>query len=573
MNHLIQEKIKLKIKEELRQFSTLSPNILSENIFEIFFKTLSYEINNPSLGLDGIKSRVTQSISKIILDDLSKEDMYAFFPDFVKVEPFLKKVLFLTQPTLYSTLNRQNKGLAFFIDALHINPNRLTLDTETTENVRNLPHFAIHLVRVYNLRNLESHKCESWSKKEMYEYIESVLVIYLFTIYKNIIDLRSLFNKEPDINGYLNQVVVDFQDWQKRFVHMTGKEKFEEIDLFAIEMDDWDDKKDNSTLREGKIDDLRQSIDENVMVILGEPGMGKSTSLQYMAYNDANSLLKNPDRSALKIPIYLELKLLSKDESIFDCACNKMGISQEKLTEYFFKSKVTLFLDGLNEVLNDLRKPVRLDIQNLINEYPSLRIILTSRPLAYVNDFKPAPVFVLQQMENKQIQEFLDKNCLHALTKRIISHEIENNARLAKIVRVPLLLKMLINVVWSNKGLIPTNKVQIIKKFIHNLYERETRKITLNVDFRIVHRLLCFLGYKTREINGSNVGCLIEEFEAILEKRIEQSRFKISIYEFLDHAIDLNILVKDGNKYSFIHELYQEYYASEEMLRITYKEK
>ena len=77
----------------------------------------------------------------------------------------------------------------------------------------------------------------------------------------------------------------------------------------------------------------------------------------------------------------------------------------------------------------------------------------------------------------------------------------------------------------------------------------------------------------TRDLKGSNVGCSIEEFEAILEKRIEESRFKISVFEFLDIAVDLNIIVKDDNKFSFIHELYQEYYASEEFYRIVAKQK
>lgn len=145
--------------------------------------------------------------------------------------------------------------------------------------------------------------------------------------------------------------------------------------------------------------------------------------------------------------------------------------------------------------------------------------------------------------------------------------EIRRNIRLGKIVRVPLLLKMLINVVLYNRGTIPENKVQIIKSFIQNLYEREKRKMVSETDYRVIHRLLCFVAYRTRELNGSNVGWRQEELEAVLEKRIEDSRYKLSVFEFLDAAIDLNILVKDDDKYSFIHELYQEYYAAEELFR------
>jgi len=231
------------------------------------------------------------------------------------------------------------------------------------------------------------------------------------------------------------------------------------------------------------------------------------------------------------------------------------------------RGKLTLFLDGLNEVLEELRRPIRQSIQELIRDYPNTAIIITSRPLAYANEFRTTPAFVLQRMEDVQIEEFLQKNCNQANIRAIIMGEIRRNLRLGKIVRVPLLLKMLINVVLYNRGNIPENKVQIIKNFIQNLYEREKRKMVSDTDYRVIHRLLCFVAYHTRERNGSNVGWRREEMEAVLEKRIEDSRFKLSVFEFLDAAIDLNILVRDEDKYSFIHELYQEYYAAEELFR------
>ncbi|WP_221392056.1 NACHT domain-containing NTPase [Dyadobacter sp. NIV53] len=303
------------------------------------------------------------------------------------------------------------------------------------------------------------------------------------------------------------------------------------------------------------------------MVVLGEPGMGKSTTMQYMAYNDAKDLLSTNSNNITRIPIYLELKLFSKSETIIEVASHKVGIEEERLLDYFTKGKITLFLDGLNEVFIEIRKSIRIEIQKLIAKYPKLAIIVTTRPLAYANEFKETPVFVLQRMEDEQVKEFLLKNCSHVPTRALIFNEVTANIRLGKIVRVPLLLKMLINVVLNNKGIIPANKTLIIKRFIQNLYDRETKKITSDIDFRIIHRLLCFVGYKTRNINGSNVGWRMEELEAIIERRIEGSRFKINAYEFLDYAMDLNIIVNDENKYSFIHELYQEYYASEEMFR------
>lgn len=567
------QQLKQRIKEELKSYSLVSPNVFSESIIDIFFKVLLHPLNDFSLRLDGIQTRVPMAFKKtILLEDLPKNEVLSAFSDFAKVEPFLRKVLFLVNPVQYQLIDNQKRGLAAFIDALDLNPSRIRYDVDTFDAIRNQPGYASHFLRVYNLRNIESHQCESWTRKELYENIESVLIVYIYATYKHVKTLKTIVNQEPDISSYLRRVVGDFEMWQKRFVHISGREKFEEIDLYAIESDEFN-KVSPEKLREGKIDSLRTNIDENRMVVLGDPGMGKSTTLQYMAYKDAQSLLSTSNHPSVKIPIYVEMKLFSNADTVIDVAARKLQIEREKFIEYLVDGKVTLFLDGLNEIIQDLRKTIRIDIINLIASYTKSFIIITTRPLAYSNEFPDTPVFVLQRMENNQVEEFLEKNCSYEPAKIIILKEMNSNPRLGKIIRVPLLLKMLINVVIQNKGIIPTNKTLIIKKFISGLYEREKRKLTSDIDLRIIHRLLCHLGYKTRELKGSNAGCQIEEFDAIIEKRIEESRFKISVYQFLDFAIDLNLIVKDLDKYSFIHELYQEYYASEELYRIMAKQK
>ncbi|WP_343523843.1 NACHT domain-containing protein [Pedobacter sp.] len=566
MNYTDQNKIGQKIREELNTLCSEHPGIFNDENIELFFKIVSLPLDNPAIRLEGLQTRIPSALAKIFLEDSTKEEMCTYFPEFAKIEPFLKKILYLTDINAYNIVSSSKAGLAKCIDKLGLNPNGMHLSSDDIISQVSQPNFAVHVLRTYKLRNLESHVCILWTMKELYENIESALITYLYTIHLHSAFLSNLVEQEPNFESYLNKVVLDFEVWQKRFVHITGLEKFEEIGINAIESEEWGNSE-KRILREGKIDDLRKTNQEPTMVVLGEPGMGKSTTLQYMAYHDAKKLLNSPKDDSVNLPVYLELKLLSKSETILDVAAAKIGLDEQKLVEYLVKGKITLFLDGLNEVLADLRKPIRNEIISIIENYDKTAVIITSRPLAYYNEFKASPVFILQRMEDKQVNEFLEKNCDNGQARAIIQNEIKNNQRLGKIVRVPLLLKMLINVVIQNKGIIPDNKVQIIKQFIQNLYDRETEKVSAEVDFRVIHRLLCFVGYKTRQKNESNVGWRMEELEAKIEDRIEKSRFKISAYEFLDFAIDLNILVKDENKYSFIHELYQEYYASEQIFR------
>lgn len=566
------ELIRKRIWQELKRFRIEDPEIFSKDNIILLQKLIVFNIDSPELQLDGVENRLPNAFHRILVDGISKDDTLSFFPDFAKIEPFFKKLLFLIDQQSFRTLNTQKKGLAHFINHLGLNPLNIYVGTAQIEDHIGGPNFIEHLIRIYKLRNTESHACEDWPSKELFENVESILVVYLFAINEHKDVILELVNPIPNVNSYLTDVVDNFEKWQSRFVHIMGKEKFEEIDLYALESDEWIGIQDEEIpLREGRIDDLRNSIVENRMVILGEPGMGKSTTLQYLAYRDAKQIIQNSDTTT-KIPVFIELKLISKDDNIFNVICKKLKLTKNDTRSLLENEKLSIFLDGLNEVIKDIRKQIRVDILNFMTSFSKLSILITSRPLAYSNEFDGMPVFVLQKLDSAQIQEFLVKNCQLPNIRRVINMEIDANPKFAKIIRVPLMLRMLINVAISSNGQIPPNKVLIIKRFIDGLYKRENEKVSMDFDYRIIHRLLCYLGFKSRELKGSNAGMRIEEIDAVLERRIEQSRFKINVYEFVDIAKDLNILVEDQNKLSFIHELYQEYYASEEIFRIRVKQ-
>ena len=76
--------------------------------------------------------------------------------------------------------------------------------------------------------------------------------------------------------------------------------------------------------------------------------------------------------------------------------------------------------------------------------------------------------------------------------------------------------------------------------------------------------MLCFLGFQSRDLTGSNSGIERDEYILpLLEQRKEQLGIQVNLIDFLRKAIDLNIIVNENNLYSFSHELYQEYYAAE----------
>ncbi|MBL7787780.1 MAG: NACHT domain-containing protein [Chitinophagales bacterium] len=441
--------------------------------------------------------------------------------------------------------------------------------------------FGKELKMAYDLRNAIAHKGKLYGNIEPSNNLETVIsdikdfvIAMLFITRQFKKELIPILNPN-DLTDYLQKQRQLFKVWQSRFVHIEGREEFAEVELYAKEVledteetnEDDENFEDIKVAREGKIDELRKRITEKQMVILGEVGMGKSTTLQYLHFKDAQSALQNKH---LPIPIYFELKNLTDKDNLLQKIIDRIGKDQDFTIEMLKKGRFSICLDGLNEIEKNIKAKVFTQIKNLISDYPNNFYLITSRPQGYNREFddvlqnRNTPVFVLQKMENKQISEFLEKN--GKKVKDYIQAEIDTNDRLRKIVQTPLMLLMLIAVV-EKEGKIPTNKALMIAKFMHSLYDREQKQI-IDFDKDTCHLLLCYLGYQTRDLTGSNSGLDREEYILpILEERKKQLGLPVNLLDFLRKALDLNILVNDDNQYSFTHEQYQEYYAADFLMQ------
>ena len=87
-------KVVEQIQKETQRVKNINNYNSKENI-ENFLRILTYPLNKPELKLDGLESRVPHSIEKVLTEINSKKDIQFFFPDFARVEPFIRKVFFL----------------------------------------------------------------------------------------------------------------------------------------------------------------------------------------------------------------------------------------------------------------------------------------------------------------------------------------------------------------------------------------------------------------------------------------------------------------------------------------------
>ena len=151
------------------------------------------------------------------------------------------------------------------------------------------------------------------------------------------------------------------------------------------------------------------------------------------------------------------------------------------------------------------------------------------------------------------------KNTDRKDVRDIILNAVENPEWL-KILGTPLILFMLIRVV-SVENELPDDKNKIIIRFIKSLYNREKEK-DYSFDREYFHAILCHLAFECiDQIGNTNSGFSFSKAKQLMSGKVNIE--DKTLMQILQKAVELNILVRDGNLYSFSHQSYQDTLAGD----------
>ena len=459
--------------------------------------------------------------------------------------------------------------------------------------------FGSELKTLYDLRNAVG----SGHAKTMIEYfdaepkvladrrhwlgdVEDCIAAYLFVTYQYLPKLRRFF--EPDMTPYLESVKREFDEERLRFVHIRGK--FEDIIYAKSHPSVQLEPEIAAEFQEGgTVATLRGKISGRKMLVTGDAGMGKTTTLHYLAAEDADKLLN--DYSLLSVehplPVYIELKDFKDDEAngrkievtVRDLIFRQVKYGkdslakteEEKLERYLDKlldeGKITLFLDGLNEIPKTDKENKHHAINEFLKQFERVFFVLTSRK----EDYKGVvaiqlPVFELQKMDVPQIAMFLQKNTDNEPVRDKINNLVVKNESFKEFIGVPLILLALMKVV-EKTGEIPNTETKIIRSFIDQLYDWQCCTPHSGFDnamSRKLHSLLGYLAFTIQQLQDTNLFLPESKVIAIFQERNLNHHLNIDLYFMLKTARELNILVEKEHRYVFVHQVFLEFYAQEE---------
>jgi HEAT repeat protein/energy-coupling factor transporter ATP-binding protein EcfA2 len=307
------------------------------------------------------------------------------------------------------------------------------------------------------------------------------------------------------------------------------------------------------------------------VLLAGRPGSGKSTTLRQLAMSLAQEG---------QVPVLVQLKGDLSVPDLIQAEFRRMRrrVTSEQVDEWLFDDRLVLLLDGVNEIPND---DLRRKLAQFRDDNLTVPMIFTTRALLG-DDLGINKRLEMKPLSPTQMREFVGKY-LQEQGDRLLE---QLRDRLRELAETPLLLKLLCDVFDPETNQIPQNRGELFQWF-----DRDYRRIKKEIEYVPVSEnfwefkseILQYLAFsmiqgemQTADLQKPSEPWLTiskSRAEGILETWLRKreildapTKAKLWLKDLCNHD-----LLQDAAKpeeIEFHHQLFQEYYAAEYLLKL-----
>ena len=348
---------------------------------------------------------------------------------------------------------------------------------------------------------------------------------------------------------------------------------------------------------DGRQNGTQVAKDEQFLMLLGSPGVGKSTFLRKVGLEALKG--KNGNFEHTCIPVFLELKNFKEDEIDIEALITKefgdCGFPHPKeLTQTALKlGDLLILFDGLDEVPRSNVDNVIGKIRDFVDRYSKNRFIASCRIAAYKGGFTRFTEVEMADFDDSQIQDYI-KNWF-ASTPDPHRHQLDESMETAdrcwktlnasehsatkELARNPLLLTLLC-LVYDRSQNLPRNRATLYAKALDVFLEEwaaEKRvhrgaSVNLYLDIADETRMLSEIAAK----NFAEDRLFFSKDELITQIQEFGEGNTNTLETFNARKIFETILIDQGlfvervrDSYSFSHLTFQEYLTAKYIVKDT----
>lgn len=327
------------------------------------------------------------------------------------------------------------------------------------------------------------------------------------------------------------------------------------------------------------------------LMVLGKPGAGKTTFLQYLAIHCNQGLFQ-----ANRVPVFIRLNNFAEDAldegkfSLLDYINQEFsscGISAQEVETLLNHGRVLMLLDGLDEVPEAASDEVIKQIRKLSEKYYKNKLIITCRLAALeyrfqgfteveIADFKPAQIENFAKKWFVAVARNSPELGLKRASEFLEQMDLPQNQPIRELAATPILLNLTC-LVFQTKGNFPAKRSELYKQGLDLMLTRwdEARGIKRDDVYRnlsLPHKLqlLSQIAAITFEkgdyfFEGNTLQLLIADYlRTLTSDRVDSSALELDSLAVLKSIeTQHGLLVERARQiYSFSHLTFQEYFTA-----------